>query len=95
VWYEVEGLELPKHFDLVVCDGPAVFEHWGESHLLWRYGVLPVLQARGVSVGEVLLDDASEPRGQNLLDRWQRDFGMAHRMVQTADGDYAVCNRTA
>lgn len=93
VWYDVENLDLPEYFELVVCDGPAVFEHWGDSQYLWRYGVLPVLEKRGISVGEILLDDATEPRAENLLNRWRRDFGMNHRMIQTTDGDCAVLNR--
>lgn len=93
VWYDLDGVELPDSFGLVLCDGPAVFEGWGEAHAQWRYGVLPVLAARGVRVGEILLDDATEPRAASLLDRWRREFGMGHRLIETDDGDCAVVTR--
>ena len=72
MWYDLTGIDLPEHFELVVCDGPAVLDHWGDSYLMWRYGVLPVLKERGVTVGEMLLDDATEPRGANLLSGGRR-----------------------
>jgi hypothetical protein len=93
VWYDLTGIDLPDHFELVVCDGPGVRDCWGDSYLMWRYGVLPVLEERGVSVGEMLLDDATEPRGANLLSRWEKDFGMVHRLIRAEDGDCAVLNR--
>lgn len=95
VWYDIAGLDLPKRFDLVLCDGPAVFEHWGPSHAQWRYGVLPVLASRGTQLGEVLLDDATEPRAANLLNRWFDEFGFQHQLIHASDGDCALvsCKR--
>lgn len=94
VWYDVEKLELPGYFELVICDGPAVFEEWGAAHAQWRYGVLPVLAGKGTRIGEILLDDANEPRATDLLLRWQQEFGMNHRMLQTADGDCALVGQS-
>ncbi len=93
VWYDISTFDLPDHFELVLCDGPAVFEEWGDAHAQWRYGVLPVLAARGITVGEILLDDATEPRGANLLLRWRQEFGMDHRLFQAVDGDCAIASR--
>lgn len=93
VWYDIEGIELPSRFDLVVCDGPAVFEHWGDAFLQWRYGVLPVLASRSIGVGEILLDDATEPRAARLLTRWSDEFAYAHRLLESADGDCALASR--
>lgn len=90
VWYDVESVALPEYFELVLCDGPAVFEEWGEAHAQWRYGVLPVLTSRGVKVDRILLDDATEPRAAGLLRRWRQEFGMGHTLTQAADGDCAV-----
>ena len=60
----------------MLCDGPAVLEPWGpEIRAAWRVGVLPVLSKQGITVDEVLLDDADEPRAARLLERWRRDFG--------------------
>ena len=93
VWYDVEKIDLPNYFELVLCDGPAVFEEWGDGHAQWRYGVLPVLAEKGIGVGEILLDDATEPRAANLLLRWRQEFGMGHRLIQAADGDCAIVSR--
>lgn len=93
VWYDISNIDMPKHFDLVLCDGPAVFEKWGDSSLQWRYGLLPALSNKGVYVKEILLDDAAEARAPNLLLRWEREFHMHGGAVQTADGDFAVVAR--
>lgn len=90
VWYDVSRIDLPNHFALVLCDGPAVFKEWGDAEAQWRYGVLPVLSARAISVSEILLDDAEEPRAANVLRSWRQEFGLGHRMLQTADGDCAI-----
>jgi hypothetical protein len=93
VWYDVEKIDLPDYFELVLCDGPAVFEEWGDAHAQWRYGVLPVLAGKGIRVGEILLDDATEPRAANLLLRWRQQFGVGHRLIQNTDGDCAIVSR--
>lgn len=90
VWYDVESVALPEYFELVLCDGPAVFEEWGEAHAQWRYGVLPVLTSRGVKVDRILLDDATEPRAAGLLRRWRHEFGTASTLIRASDGDCAV-----
>lgn len=93
VWYDIDNVDLPNHFELVLCDGPAVLEKWGGSYANWRYGILPVLAEKGIRVDEVLLDDATEPRAANLLLRWRTEFGMSHRMIQSGDGDCAVVTK--
>ena len=93
VWYDVGGLDLPRHFELVLCDGPAVFEVWGSAHAQWRYGLLPVLGEKHIRLDDVLLDDATEPRAANLLLRWRQEFGMDHRMIRSTHGDCAIVSR--
>jgi len=93
VWYDVDRLELPTRFDLVLCDGPFIIEQWGASHAQWRYGVLPVLASRGIELGEILLDDATEPRASNVLKRWFEEFGFKHKLISAADGDCALVSR--
>src|SRR4029453_11055742 len=95
VWYDIANVELPENFDLVLCDGPAVFEAWGDAYPQWRYGLLPELTKRRISVKEILFDDATEKFAARLLDRWRSEFGMDHRMLRTKDGDYAVVRRTS
>jgi hypothetical protein len=80
VWYDIAN--LPDAFDLVLCDGPAVFECWEPSiEAQWRVGLLPVMKAMGISVRAILLDDASsDSRAPNLIERWT-DLGFTHRMI--------------
>jgi hypothetical protein len=92
VWYaETAMWDSPKWFDLVLCDGPAVFEHWGPViHAQWRYGVFPVLAARSVGAREILLEDADDPRAEAMLRRWRAEFATSHRLISSADGISAV-----
>ena len=91
VWYDLRGIELPKRFGLVLCDGPAVLEPWSpEIRAGWRAGVLPVLAKQGIAVDEVLLDDADEPRAARLLERWRVEFGCEEVVIGTSDGATAV-----
>lgn len=90
VWYDVDGMQLPEHFDLVLCDGPAEFDAAGDAYPLWRYGLLPVLAARGITVGEILLDDATTRGAPPVLQRWRHEFGMVHELIRSADGVCAV-----
>jgi len=91
VWYDISGIELPRKFGLVLCDGPAVLEPWSpEIRAGWRAGVLPVLAKQGIAVDEVLLDDADEPRAARLLERWRVEFGCEEVVIGTSDGATAV-----
>jgi hypothetical protein len=88
-WYDAPN-DLPQHFSLVICDGPAVYDV-PEPHLSgWRYGVLPWLEDTGRTFDVLLLDDTNEPRGQPLLARWQKDFGVSAEVVQAGNGSYAI-----
>ena len=90
-WYDINALDLPKKFELVVCDGPAVFQQWGnESFFQWRYGLLPVLGKQSVVIKKILLDDVDDPRSQALLSRWQLEFGTTHHVIHSEDGDCAL-----
>jgi len=91
VWYDIRGIELPRRFGLVLCDGPAVLEPWSpEIRAGWQAGVLPVLRDEGIAVDEVLLDDADEPRAAGLLERWRLEFDCDEVVIGTAEGATAV-----
>ena len=93
VWYDVAEAELPKEYDLVVCDGPAVFKEWGdEAYSQWRYGLLRVLTERSSTVKVILLDDIDDARSAPILSRWEREFGITYRVIQSPDGDCAILN---
>jgi hypothetical protein len=91
VWYDLKGIELPRYFDLALCDGPAVYEPWSpEIRAQWRVGLLPVLRAAGTSVREVLCDDMEEPRAALLLDRWRKELDVDQEIISTDHGCCAV-----
>jgi Methyltransferase domain len=75
-WYGVPPGVLPKHFALVVCDGPPGATRGG------RYGLLPILGDR-LQGATVLLDDAHRPDEQEILARWQREAGCTYRIAET------------
>lgn len=89
-WYEAPQ-DLPRHFSLVICDGPAVYDV-PEPYLSgWRYGVLAWLKNTGRTYDVLLLDDTDEPRGQPLLARWQKEFGVSAEVIEAKDGSsYAI-----
>jgi hypothetical protein len=68
-WYSTDAVRdrLPARFDLVVCDGPLGTTPGG------RFGLLPVLHER-LDGAFILLDDASRPGEQDVLDRWKAEF---------------------
>jgi len=92
VWYDVAQVVLPKRIGLVVCDGPWVSLEESDpvAHSNWRYGVLPILATLGISAKELLLDDASEPRGPRILQKWNSEFGVTPELLRAADGDCAL-----
>lgn len=67
-WYGVSAQEMPK-FALVVCDGPPSDTRGG------RYGLLPVLGERLTPGALILLDDAGRAEEQEIMRRWQIEFG--------------------
>jgi hypothetical protein len=90
VWYDIETLELPKDFELVLCDGPAVFERGSVIDSRWRYGLLPTLKNRSITVHNILLDDVDDAHAEKVLALWESEFHTSQRVVHSADGDLAV-----
>lgn len=91
VWFDLGTHRLPPVFGDVVCDGPAVLpQEWPDPlHTGWRAGVVPELQRRGIRFGQIVLDDANDPRCPDLCRRWN-SLGVATRVVPTATGAYVV-----
>jgi len=91
VWFDLQGRHLPPRFSHVFCDGPAVFEsEWEEpSFSSWRAGVVPMLEDAGVKFGEILLDDASDPRAEALCRRWAL-AGLAISIVPAPTGPFIL-----
>ena len=68
-WYEPPLSKMPVDFALIVCDGPPGSTRGG------RYGALPVMKSRCRPGCTVLLDDASRPSEQVVLQRWAAELG--------------------
>jgi Methyltransferase domain len=59
--------------DLLVVDGPPAF---AAGHGMSRYPALPVLRERLAPGATVVLDDVERPGEQEVLRRWEREFGL-------------------
>jgi hypothetical protein len=88
-WYDATA--LPKHFSLIICDGPARWDGnpW-PSQTPVRYGLLPTLKRHGITADEILFDDADDPNCLALLARWQQDFDIHYELRKASDGAWAT-----
>ena len=88
-WFSVPDRGLPSEFTHVFCDGPAISESkWADPfYSNWRVGVVPVLREQGIRFGEILLDDADDPRAMPLCRRWE-SCGLVASASQTSTGPY-------
>ncbi len=88
-WFALPDRGLPSEFTHVFCDGPAISEsEWADPfYSNWRVGVVPVLREQGIRFGEILLDDADDPRAMPLYRRWE-SWGLAASVLQTSTGPY-------
>jgi hypothetical protein len=66
-WYALPKGELPKHFALVVCDGPPGMTRGG------RYGLLPVMGKRLARHCTIIMDDTFRRRERKVIERWSRE----------------------
>jgi hypothetical protein len=63
-WYDVDAMNLPRKFGLVVCDGPRGRTRGG------RYGLAPVMKDRLAPGCIVLLDDTSRAAERAIMEQW-------------------------
>lgn len=81
-WYDVPP-GLPAAFTLVICDGPPGNTRGG------RYGLLPRMGQSLAPDCVILVDDASRPGEQAVLERWAREFSVRGRESR-AQRPYAI-----
>jgi hypothetical protein len=86
-WYDAPLAELPKEFQLVICDGPPGETRGG------RYGLLPVLSARLPAGSVILFDDATRTGEAEVLRRWITESRMDVAMREAGNGAFAVITR--
>ncbi|HEX7024868.1 MAG TPA: hypothetical protein VF187_08630, partial [Gemmatimonadales bacterium] len=91
VWYDLTGRELPRHFSVVACDGPAVRRsEWPPARFAaWRVGGVLALKELGIRFDRIILDDADDSRAPGLVERWERE-GIAMREIASATGRHLV-----
>lgn len=90
VWYDEAavgvGLDAAlgaELIDLLVVDGPPAF---AAEHGMSRYPALPVLRERLASGATVVLDDIERPGEQEVLRRWEREFGLVFERQEQRAG---------
>ena len=91
VWYDLAGRALPSRFAVIACDGPRVLdtEYASPFYEGWRVGVVPVLEAMGITFDHIILDDEEDERAQRLLARW-RGHGLVLEAVETPTGRHVI-----
>lgn len=94
VWYDIQGLKLPRSFGLVICDGPFVPPSLGEPwYRSWRYGVMRHLKDSSTFFAALLLDDVDDPRANGVLERWRSDFNAAVQVISSEEGRCGIITR--
>lgn len=84
-WYEPPLAEMPKEFQLVICDGPPGSTAGG------RYGLLPVMGDHLPAGATILLDDATRPGEVECLRRWTKETNFTVSSPQ--ENKFAVITR--
>jgi hypothetical protein len=84
-WYDALLAEVPKEFQLVICDGPPGSTAGG------RYGLMPVMGDRLPAGSVILLDDAKRPGELEVLQRWASETRL--RVSSPDENSFAVLTR--
>jgi predicted O-methyltransferase YrrM len=84
-WYDPPLDRMPKHFGMVVCDGPPKKSTTGD-----RYGLLPVMRDRLGSGSVILLDDVEKQNPDPVLSRWLEEVPASYQVFLSRASSYAV-----
>jgi predicted O-methyltransferase YrrM len=81
-WYDRAALEeLPSEIGLLLVDGPPSDQPDTERA---RYPALPALAGRLAAGAAIVLDDATRPGEQTILESWTNEFGIAFERSELA-----------
>ena len=75
-WYDPPFHWMPKHFSLVICDGPPADTLGG------RYGLVPVMKSTLGPGCTILLDDAVREQERAIARRWQAELGAEYSLLE-------------
>lgn len=88
-WYDLDQLQLkhklPDRIDLLVIDGPP-----GDLQSLSRYPALPMLFQALSENGVVILDDGDRADEQEIVRRWQQEFGLESERILNEKGAFIL-----
>ena len=84
-WYDPPLNRMPKHFGMVVCDGPPSKTTPGE-----RYGLLPVMRDRLGPGSVILLDDIEKGKVNGVVHRWQEEASVSYQRFMSRASAYGV-----
>jgi predicted O-methyltransferase YrrM len=83
-WYDPPLAKMPAKFSLVICDGPPDLAGGG------RYGLLPILRERLEPGAVILFDDVREFGQPEVLQRWEKEYGVNVELRETEEVSFAV-----
>jgi hypothetical protein len=84
-WYDAPLDQMPKHFGMVVCDGPPKKSTTGD-----RYGLIPVMRNRLGTGSFILLDDVELENPDPVLSRWLDEVSASYQLFPSRASSYAV-----
>lgn len=67
-WYDPPLIHMPRHFSLVICDGPPGNTRGG------RYGLLPIMADRLAPQSRIFLHDFGREEERSAVKKWQEEF---------------------
>jgi Methyltransferase domain len=86
-WYDAPITQFPKHFSLIVCDGPPSRTKGG------RYGLVPVMRKHIAPGCVILLDDGYRREECDIAERWCQELG-GNFCIEGVDKPYIVMKVT-
>lgn len=85
LWYDISVLEGVEQIDMLVIDGPPE-----NIQKLARYPALPLLKDKLSENAIIILDDTIRRDEQQVIKRWEEEFGMESRPINTEKGTHVM-----
>jgi predicted O-methyltransferase YrrM len=86
LWYDLDGVELDHPIDVLTIDGPP-----DTTQRLARYPAMPLLHDRLGGEAVILLDDGGRADEQEVVARWEKEFGdIGSEYLQLEKGAFII-----